>query len=111
MFELWERNPRSVEALPARGRMDMIAAMLLQKRPSLVWVLLFSFCLDDAVRARHLGASGQAAPDGERSLFPLSVSVLQHAIPAHIRSQVLDFAVRGLVAMMVAMEFTTLLGW
>jgi hypothetical protein len=50
-----------------------------------------------------------AAVGGGRSLFPLAISVFQHAIPTHIRPQVLDLALRGLIAMMVAMKLATLL--
>ena len=61
---------------------------------------------------QHPESSGQlTAGRGERSLCPLAVSVFQHAIPTHIRPQVLNFPVRSLVAMMVAMELTTLLWW
>jgi hypothetical protein len=35
----------------------------------------------------------------------------RHAIPTHIRPQVRDLALRGLVAMMIAVELTTLLWW
>ena len=35
----------------------------------------------------------------------------RHAIPTHIRPQVRDLALRGLVALMVAVEFTTRLWW
>jgi hypothetical protein len=45
------------------------------------------------------------------ALFLLAVSTLQHAIPTHIRPQVRDLALRGLVAMMVAVKLTTLLRW
>jgi hypothetical protein len=37
--------------------------------------------------------------------------MFQHAIPTHIRPQVRDLALRGLVAMMIAVELTTLLWW
>jgi hypothetical protein len=35
----------------------------------------------------------------------------RHAIPTHIGPQVRDLALRGLVALMVAVELTTLLWW
>ena len=43
--------------------------------------------------------------------FLLAISMFQHAIPTHIRPQVRDLALRGLVAMMIAVELTTLLWW
>jgi hypothetical protein len=43
--------------------------------------------------------------------FLLAISMFQHAIPTHIRPQVRDLALRGLVALMVAVEITTLLWW
>jgi hypothetical protein len=45
---------------------------------------------------------------GTASLL-LAISIFQCAIPTHIRPQFRDLALRGLVAMMVAMELTTLL--
>ena len=66
--------------------------------------------IQQTLAGQHPVSSGQLAAGGaERSLFPLAVPVFQHTIPTHIRPQVLNFSVRGLVAMMVAMEFTTLL--
>ena len=43
--------------------------------------------------------------------FLLAISMFQHAIPTHIRPQVRDLALRGLAAMMIAVELTTLLWW
>jgi hypothetical protein len=43
--------------------------------------------------------------------FLLAISMFQHAIPTHIRPQVRDLALCGLVAMMIAVELTTLLWW
>ena len=43
--------------------------------------------------------------------FLLAISMFQHAIPTLIRPQVRDLALRGLVAMMIAVELTTLLWW
>ena len=40
---------------------------------------------------------------------PCVISICWHAIPAHIRSQARNLALRSFVAMMVAMELTTLL--
>ena len=47
----------------------------------------------------------------ETASFLLAISMFQHAIPTHIRPQVRDLALRGLVAMMIAVELTTLLWW
>jgi alkanesulfonate monooxygenase SsuD/methylene tetrahydromethanopterin reductase-like flavin-dependent oxidoreductase (luciferase family) len=54
-----------------------------------------------ANRSIHLGS--------KRHFREVAVLICRHAIPAHTGSQARNFALRGLVAMMVAMELTTLL--
>jgi hypothetical protein len=55
------------------------------------------------------GAGGSLSrSQGRRGAF---YGRFRHAIPTHIRPQVRDLALRGLVALMVAVELTTLLRW
>jgi hypothetical protein len=58
-------------------------------------VILFAF--DLLTRPRNgIPASGKT-----RHFREVAISICRHAIPAHIRSEVRNFALRGLVAMMV----------